>query len=245
MDRYELKQKAEEQLKQKQGFQLEEIKYLRSDLLQTRADLQRTIVYTFALATIISTLVTKLTDFADGSYLHFILLTTSILFFMLSLNYIGNMRHYLNVARYLETKCKELTDSFDQRYDNEKTFELLNWEIYNRDFYKKGFSKMILGLTWGVQPLYPTFFGLVSFLIAISKFSFVEMKSNAILLLLTSLPVLLMASSIASMIKALIEINNDIKLANKYSRYTFNLKKSAEITTANKSIAANGSDEKQ
>ncbi len=221
MDRYEIKQKAEEQLKQKLLFQLEEIKFLRSDLLQTRADLQRTIVYSFALATIISTFVTKLSEFKVGSYLRYMLLMTSILFFMLSLNYIGNWRHYLNVARYLETKCKELSESFEKSYDSENSIELLNWEIYNRDFYKKGISKIVLGLTWGVQPLYPTFFGLISFLLAISKYSFSDMKNNIILIVLTLLPIILLISAIASIARALFEINNDIKLANNYLRYSY------------------------
>lgn len=231
-----IKQIKSTDLELKINLQFEEIKMLRSDMLQTRADLQRTFVYTFALATIVATFISRLSTFEDKILLSALLLITSILFFMLSISYIGNMRHYLNIARYIEVKCKELDELFTEIEDNIKLPEILNWEIWNRDFYKKFLSKTVFAITWGVQPVFPVFFGTLAILAAfiIHDFNlsnaFCQVWSNWILKLLFIITLVILLSIFISLLIALAELNKDIAIAKMYLKYN-KIKRKGIITS--------------
>lgn len=207
------------------NLQFEEIKLLRADLLQTRADLQRTFVYTFTLATIVATIISRFSNYDNSLMLCALLFVTAIIFFMLSLSYIGHMRHYLNIARYIEVKCKELDELLNTDELSLKLPEILNWEIWNRDFYKERSSKVVFAITWGVQPLFPLFFGILTSLAGFLifdldiKIALAIVWSNWILKSLIIVISIQVFSILFSMLKALLELNKDIKLAQKYLKY--------------------------
>lgn len=146
---------------------IEEYKALRSDLLQTRTDLQRVIVYSLALASICAGIGGRFFGIENTSSSPFdlssdrlaivqsILLIISGIFIFLGLNYLGNMRHYVALTNYLKKLEQSIRSSFDAISIIKNRLELLDWEKENREFYYTPLSKMVLSLTWGSQLLLP------------------------------------------------------------------------------------------
>jgi len=213
-------------LEARRQLQFEEIKYLRTDLLQSRSDLQRTYTYVFALVSILATAYSRVGLVDDPEVVSTSLLLAGIIFSLLALSYVGHMRHYLNVARYIEVKLKQIVDSFPDDSGVIGLPEVLNWELWNREFYKNWWSKFILLITWGMQLFFPAGFSIVSVILAMyhievnasNNWQAFVIESPILLFLMISYLILCLLM-LLSLITALRELNKDVRIALRYFRY--------------------------
>ena len=155
--------------KEKRTVALEEYKAIKAQLLSNHNDLQKVIVYTLGLSSLAIALVSKAAGVASLEVTRSGAMLIAVVFLMLSLNYIGLMRNYLNLLRYLSRVrltviSTFVADDLDHRNygDVGSVTSLLRWEEYNRDFYRSVLSKSVLYMTFCVQPLFPFFFACVS-----------------------------------------------------------------------------------
>jgi len=152
---------------EKVNIVLEEYKKLRDDLSKTRDHLQRTFTNTIAFASIVTAFI-GLSKFNNTNVeiVQTGLLIVTIVFIILNLNYVSNMRHYIRLSEYLA-----LLGSYTrQQYQalgsiTQITGEdpLLYWELFNAKKYNKPFSRFVFFISWGSQPVFPLFCAILAF----------------------------------------------------------------------------------
>ena len=205
--------------KSKRNLALEEFKVLRADLLQTRTDLQRVIVYTLALASLGTALAGGVTEATQPELSQVGALLIAIIFMMLALNYVGNMRQYLAVARYVEILSKQIRESFDDgKLSEDDQMPIMYWEMFNRSVYATHLSKLILWLTFGIQSLFPIFFAGVCVAYAVQ----VDPSLSLAPKLLLGVVSMFAAFWLLSLVYGVKELGGDIRLAKTSANPTHN-----------------------
>jgi hypothetical protein len=186
----------------KEEILLEEYKLMRTDLLQTRSELQKTIVYSTALASVASALLGKFIEEDNSEYIQVGLALGAIIFLMLGLNYVAHMRHYLAVVRY----CEKIAYEYQCITKNPQA---LGWELFNRKVYASPISTLILWFTQGTQALIPVAFALLCYYfyeVGFDDFTKYSDKIPVIALIIGIVWLLALATGIR-------ELGSDIKVA--------------------------------
>lgn len=167
----------------KKAFLVQEYSKLRDDLVKTRDHMQRTFNNSLALASIIMAFFgfSKLNEI-DITIVQTGVILAAIIFEILCLNYISNMRHYNRVSEYLaivgEYVRNKLETQNELGFDFTKNEPIFAWEMYNAKLYYKFWSRIVFFFTWGSQSVFPLFSGVVAFFTALyidPQFSFDSM----------------------------------------------------------------------
>ncbi len=153
---------------------LEEFKQLRADIVVTKAEMQKTFIYSLTLAALGLAFLGNIFEKASQSIIQTILLMLSGIFFLITLNYISHMRHYVFLSNYIFNQSKFIRAHF---FDSTKTIlttetenrneniikPVLAWELYQIKKYSRKTSKFIFFFSYGSQPFFPITFGILCF----------------------------------------------------------------------------------
>lgn len=198
---------------------------LRADLLISRSQLQKSLLYTLGLASIVISILGTYFGSAEkgfkSDFLEMALMLAGGIFFLISLNHVSLMRHYVSLSKYLFCISTEIRKEYGD-YNLKKIRPVFSWDLWNIRHYNRGISKVVFFFTWGSQPIFSILFAFVSFGIAVfidESFFFKthENSLNILNIVLLCAFVFVAILSLFSLCYAVIELFSFIRMSEKFN----------------------------
>ena len=225
-------------MKSKAEYAISEYQALRADLLHTRTELQKGFLYTLGTASILISVLGVFfgsnNDVFSSDTLEIGCILIAGIFFLISLNYVSHMRHYVSLSKYLFYLSIEIRKVALGRISESRVIPpVFAWDLWNIKKYNSGLSKAVFFFTWGSQSIFAIVFAIIAFVIAIYAdqsflYSFDKGKNEWFLnyynIILVSAMAVVALQTVISLTLAIFELFEFIGISVKYGDVKINKK---------------------